>query len=388
MEDLDIINLDPLPCDSLDVVCEDAIMPANPIDTRIRKRAGRRPSTIWELYTDDKNPHNSRTATCKHCKQTVLHYKKSESAQRHLNSCAEFSRYVRSIDPSKRPEWFTSKKANNAMSSSICSSNQKKITSYAIPPVSQKDKTKFQQLMALHYYLTGTSFARIEESSLAKAIEVLRPDQNLLPSRKLLAEKLLDNNYEQLKKVNESYLRDKLSYFCLTTDGWSNIRNDPIINYIATSPKKTLFLESVSTGEQSHNSNFIASDILRIMEKYNDTKFCGVVTDNTAANKNAWCQLKLQLPNHFFQGCMSHGLNLLVKDIFAATKTRKPPSNEMQYPDAYPFENLLEFADNCKDVVKFFYNHHLVKASLESMQKSADVNALVRPAVTRFVCSI
>jgi len=82
---------------------------------------------------------------------------------------------------------------------------------------------------------------------------------------------------------------------------------------------------------------------------------------------------------------MSHGLNLLVKDIFAATKTRKPPSNELGFPDGYPFEHLLEFANNCKDVVKFFCNHHLMKVGLENLQKKAGVKSLVKPAPTRFV---
>ena len=55
-------------------------------------------------------------------------------------------------------------------------------------------------------------------------------------------------------------------YFCLTTDGWSNIKGEPVINYMAILPQKTLFLE----GEQSHTGRFIAYDIVRVMNTIKD----------------------------------------------------------------------------------------------------------------------
>jgi hypothetical protein len=124
--------------------------------------------------------------------------------------------------------------------------------------------------------------------------------------------------------------------------------------------------------------------LIRIIEKYPNTSFSGVVTDNTSANKNAWSQLKTKYPDLFFQGCTSHGLHLLVKDVFAATKTkRNGGSSEAEYPDGYPFEDLLNFANDCKDIVKFFHNHHVVKAVLSKMQNEAGVVSLAKPAATR-----
>jgi hypothetical protein len=119
-------------------------------------------------------------------------------------------------------------------------SSQKTIKEYSVPPVSATTKAKFQQLIALHYYLTGTSFQRIEEASLSNAIQLLRPDPNLLPNRKMIAGTLLDRNYDHLKKMCDSSLGDQQQYFCIATDGWSNILNEPIVNYIATSSQITL----------------------------------------------------------------------------------------------------------------------------------------------------
>jgi hypothetical protein len=45
---------------------------------------------------------------------------------------------------------------------------------------------------------------------------------------------------------------------------------------------------------------------------------------------------------------------------------------------------MLEFVAGCKEVVKVFYSHHVVKAQLNEMQKAARVWSLERPAQTRF----
>jgi len=90
-----------------------------------------------------------------------------------------------------------------------------------------------------------------------------------------------------------------------------------------------LFLELVTTGEQSHNSEWIASDIEHVMNCHRTTTFAGVVTNSTSTNRNAWEKLLRKHPSAFFQGCTSHGLNLFVKDVFGATKTKKGKSEEL-----------------------------------------------------------
>jgi hypothetical protein len=85
-------------------------------------------------------------------------------------------------------------------------------------------------------------------------------------------------------------------------------------------PRKSLFLESVATGQHRHTSEWIATDIERVITQ-NNIKFAGVVTDNTSANKKAWEILAARFPSLFFQGCTSHGLHLLVKDMFPAAKS-------------------------------------------------------------------
>ena len=56
----------------------------------------------------------------------------------------------------------------------------------------------------------------------------------------------------------------------------------------------------------------------------------------------------------------------------------------MSYPIDYPFEDLIKFIEDCKDVVKFFHNHHVVKAQLQEAQKVAGIRSLARAAPTRW----
>ncbi len=108
------------------------------------------------------------------------------------------------------------------------------------------------------------AFYRVKNRCLKNAIMTLRPDANLLPIRKQLASSLLDKVHRDLVVNVENRLNRTTS--CLISDAWSNIKNYSIVNYIAASPASTVFLES--TGQQSHDSQFIAKDIARVMMSY------------------------------------------------------------------------------------------------------------------------
>ncbi len=366
-----------------------------------KKTAGRIRDPVWSLFSEDEEAIHKKSAYCKHCKLMVNYHKKSESVKLHLRSCQPFKKMMNGKDIEDRPAWYPSRKRSSASGSaasssvpiqSVASSNQAQslkkpkmkqtnISSFVLPRTSTQVKSKFQELMAMHYFVTGTSFQRIEEENLSKAIALIRPDV-VLPDRKKVAGPLLDKCYKQLKNVVDKYLANQC--VCLTTDGWTNILNNPIVNYMVVNSHKSLFLESVSTGEQGHTADWIASDIERVMRSNLKTSFAGAVTDNTSANKNAWRQLKEAHPTCFFQGCTSHCLHLLVKEVFSASKTRKGSSTEATYPVGYPFEDLLQFAIDCKDIVKFFHNHHVPKAQLEKAQGEKGLIRLAAQVPTRW----
>ncbi len=65
-------------------------------------------------------------------------------------------------------------------------------------------------------------------------------------------------------------------------------------------------------------------------------------------------------------------------------KTKKVGQVKATYPDQYPFELMLEFIACCKDVIKYFHNHHIAKAHLRDLQLSAGARTLVRATPTRW----
>jgi hypothetical protein len=70
--------------------------------------------------------------------------------------------------------------------------------------------------------------------------------------------------------------------------------------------------------------------------------------------------------------------------VFAAMKPKKAGQVEATYPDQYLFKLMLEVIACCKDVVKYFHNHHVAKAHLQDLQLSAGARTLVRTAPTRW----
>jgi hypothetical protein len=109
---------------------------------------------------------------------------------------------------------------------------------------------------------------------------------------------LLDACHEDVKTKVAKGMIGATSY--LISDGWSNVNNDAIINYMAASPVFALFLESVSIGQQGHDHKFIADDIEHVIHEHPPTIFAGAITDNTSTNKKAWGLLQITFPSHYF----------------------------------------------------------------------------------------
>lgn len=141
-------------------------------------------------------------------------------------------------------------------------------------------------------------------------------------------------------------------------------------------------MEAVNTGEQGHDANWLSKDLTRVIDKL-DNNVVGAVTDNTATNKKVWRGLEEKYPSLFFHGCASHGLHLLVKDIFGK-KVESSGSGPDDDPASYPFEDLQLFSIDCKDAVTFFHNHHAPKAKLKKALVAAKLKTLVQPAPTRW----
>jgi len=196
-------------------------------------------------------------------------------------------------------------------------------TAPVIPNMANDDLDRFHEQFAKWVYESGTPFSRIESKTLKAALSVLRPNITL-PTRANMSNSLLNQTFETvagsineaLKKSGElslivcihSYdlIRCILDGICLTTDGWSNVLGEPVVNYCAVTPIQTFFLEVISTETDGHTAEFIAGDIKRVIESNHSLKdrIVGCCTDNTAANQSAWAKLKEVYPDKYFYGCV------------------------------------------------------------------------------------
>ncbi|KAF2885431.1 hypothetical protein ILUMI_20711 [Ignelater luminosus] len=98
----------------------------------------------------------------------------------------------------------------------------------------------------------------------------IRPSLQL-PSRHNLSSTLLQNNV-QLQVQNSLANAYVVGIQC---DGWSNIRNDSIINFIVTTPQP-VFYKTVSTEEHRHMGQYVAEQI--------EAVFTDIVNDITKLN--------------------------------------------------------------------------------------------------------
>ncbi|KAH6572539.1 hypothetical protein BASA61_001480 [Batrachochytrium salamandrivorans] len=79
------------------------------------------------------------------------------------------------------------------------------------------------------------------------------------------------------KSVVDNHIEEMKLNTCLTSDAWSNIKSELIVNYILISDSSTFFLESVLTSEQNHDAKWIAQDMGRMID--------------SLASKGLWKQL-------------------------------------------------------------------------------------------------
>jgi hypothetical protein len=134
-----------------------------------------------------------------------------------------------------------------------------------------------------------------------------------------------------------------------------------------------LFLESVNTEEQGHNAEWLSQDLSCVIKDIGDN-VVGAVTDNTATNKKCGAFWNSNTLHTFFMVVSLMGFIFLSKISFVKEKKTPPRGGPAAYPDDYPFEELLIFAQDCKEVVTFSHNHHVVKEKLKKELASAKLS--------------
>jgi hypothetical protein len=187
----------------------------------------------------------------------VKYSKKVSIVQAHLKECSKFAAFLK--EHKDAPSWYAPlvltghdklKKKEVPLKKQQASMKQ-----FGVPMLSAEAKVEFQLQIAKFFFVAGIPFHRFEHTLFKHALASLHP-VDYLPSQKSLGDALLDKVYDSTKVAVEKKLLHQS--VCIVSDGWSNIKNEAIVNYMLVSPTYT-----------------ICSNI------------AGAITDNTSAKK-AW----------------------------------------------------------------------------------------------------
>ena len=120
--------------------------------------------------------------------------------------------------------------------------------------ISQQEQTELQESMAKEMYASGAPLNMVENPYWKDFFCRAHPSF-ILPSRHAVSNPLLDKVSHDI----ESKLNDSNS-LTIISDGWSNIRNESIINFIVAVPEP-FFYKSIEPGENRHTAEYMAQAI-------------------------------------------------------------------------------------------------------------------------------
>ena len=109
--------------------------------------------------------------------------------------------------------------------------------------------------VARYLFATNTPFKAVEHPEFKALLSALRPGYTP-PSREAVAGKLLDDVHLTILDVCKDKLQGK--DVCMSLDGWSNVRNEPIVCICVTTIEgKTYPIKAIDTSGHSHTAVYL-----------------------------------------------------------------------------------------------------------------------------------
>lgn len=174
--------------------------------------------------------------------------------------------------------------------------------------------------------MSGTPLHIVEHPLWIAFLKQLRPSF-VPPSRKMISQSLLEKEYTKVKSDVCDAVENAPNLH-LQCDGWSNIRNEAIINFVISKPEP-LFVEFLETKTNSHSAEYISGEMAKVIEKYGAKKFFVAIGDNENTMQASLKLLQTKFPWIVPLGCVSHWLHLFCKYIMKWRNAQKLESNTM-----------------------------------------------------------
>lgn len=148
----------------------------------------------------------------------------------------------------------------------------------------------------------------------------------------------------------------------VVSDGWSNIKHNPLINVLAVNSRGAMFMYAEDYLGVEKTGLAISKFLRGAIEKIGPSNVLQVVTDNAANCKAAGKEIEKEYRHIFWSPCCVHTLNLIFKDL------------------ASKLHWLFDTYRKGKEIVKYFLNHTHVLSFYRENSKLE----LLKVAKTRF----
>lgn len=144
----------------------------------------------------------------------------------------------------------------------------------------EKEQDTLQLMFAECVYASGISFNAITNKRWLDFFHRLRP-QFEVPTSHQLSNDLLDKVHKRVESMANVYLENS-QFISLVVDGWTNVRDDAIINIVALTPSP-VFMKSIDTKGVTKDAHYMQRELNKIIEDIDEQKpkkVTGLISDN------------------------------------------------------------------------------------------------------------
>lgn len=148
-----------------------------------------------------------------------------------------------------------------------------------------EDQEVLTRELAIAIFASGTPLSIVENKYWVAFFKSLRPCFKL-PSRKVLSTTLLDQVYGEVRDTVFHKVQGAQKV-TLIFDGWTNLRKNGVIHYVASTPSPVLF--EVHEVKAAHKTGEYLAEVTEgVMEKIGPEKVFSLATDSAKDMKKAW----------------------------------------------------------------------------------------------------
>jgi len=156
-------------------------------------------------------------------------------------------------------------------------------------------------------------------------------------------------------------------YGCsIMSDGWTNQKRAPIINFLVYCPRGTMFLKSLDVSGLTKDADTLFKLFDKVVQEVGPEHVVQFITDNDSSYKSAGKKLMQKYGTFYWSPCAAHCIDLMLEN----------------FSDKRYFPIIDETIQKAKKITKFIYNHGKILALMRS--NFTNGRDLIRPAITRF----